>query len=161
MSADFLPPARCDFPTRERENGRFGEKPSKDGHFPFLAWEKSHLAGVENRGSLISVPLALRGFEKGDLLYFYLEFTARSAISCSEGSLQSCGDWLAPSRNRRSSSCAMQGRDPSCERSHWMKRVIWDCSLQSDSGHPFASPLSKNSRNTVYKLRFANVLGQN
>ena len=40
------------------------------------------------------------------------------------------------------------------------KRVIWDCSLQSDSGHPFSSPLSKNSRNTVYKLRFANVLGR-
>ena len=41
-----------------------------------------------------------------------------------------------------------------------VKRVIWDCSLQSDSGHPFSSPLSKNSRNTVYKLRFANVLGR-
>ena len=41
-----------------------------------------------------------------------------------------------------------------------LKRVIWDCSLQSDSGHPFSSPLSKNSRNTVYKLRFANVLGR-
>ena len=31
------------------------------GRFPFLAWEKSHLAGIDNRGSLISVPLALRG----------------------------------------------------------------------------------------------------
>ena len=41
-----------------------------------------------------------------------------------------------------------------------LKRVIRDCSLQSDSGHPFSSPLSKNSRNTVYKLRFANVLGR-
>ena len=41
-----------------------------------------------------------------------------------------------------------------------LKRVIWDCSLQSDSGHPFSSPLSNNSRNTVYKWRFANVLGR-
>ena len=40
------------------------------------------------------------------------------------------------------------------------KRVIWDCSLQSNSGHPFSSPLSTNSRNTVYKLRFANFLGR-
>ena len=40
-----------------------------------------------------------------------------------------------------------------------LKRVIWD-SLQSHSCHPFSSPLSKNSRNTVYKLRFANVLGR-
>ena len=31
---------------------------------------------------------------------------------------------------------------------------------ESDSGHPFSSPLSKNSRNTVYELRFANVLGR-
>ena len=28
------------------------------------------------------------------------------------------------------------------------------------AGHPFSSPLCKNSRNTVYKLRFANVLGR-
>ena len=41
-----------------------------------------------------------------------------------------------------------------------LKKVIWDCSLQSDSGHPSSSPLSKNSRNTVFKLRFANVLGR-
>ena len=32
--------------------------------------------------------------------------------------------------------------------------------MESDSGHPFSSPLSKNSRNTVYKVRFANVLGR-
>ena len=38
-----------------------------------------------------------------------------------------------------------------------LKRVIWDCSLQSDSEHPIFSPLSKNSRNTVYKLRFASL----
>ena len=31
--------------------------------------------------------------------------------------------------------------------------------MQSDSEHPIFTPLSKNSRNTVYKLRFANVLG--
>ena len=38
----------------------FSKKTLDEGHFPFLAWEKSHLEGVENRGSLISVPLALR-----------------------------------------------------------------------------------------------------
>ena len=31
----------------------------KKGHFPLIAWEKSHVARVENRGSLISVPGAL------------------------------------------------------------------------------------------------------
>ena len=38
-----------------------------------------------------------------------------------------------------------------------LKRVIWDCSLQSGSEHPIFSPLSKNSRNTVYKSRFASL----
>ena len=38
-----------------------------------------------------------------------------------------------------------------------LKKVIWDCSLQSDSEHPIFSPLSKHSRNTVYKLRFASL----
>ena len=50
------------FSTRERENGLFKEKRSAKNHFPFLAWEKKKRIsqGVENRGSLISVPLALR-----------------------------------------------------------------------------------------------------
>ena len=31
-------------------------------HFPCIAWEKSWCNGVEDLGSLISVPLALRGY---------------------------------------------------------------------------------------------------
>ena len=49
MSPDFLPLRDAIFPTREREN-----------RFPFLTWENRISQWVENRGSLISVPLALR-----------------------------------------------------------------------------------------------------
>ena len=38
--------------TRERENGLCRGFFSEKGRFPFLAWEKSHLAGGRNRGSL-------------------------------------------------------------------------------------------------------------
>ena len=60
MGPDSLPPARCDFPTRERENGLFKEKPSTKAVFPFLRGKNRISQGVENRGSLISVPLAVR-----------------------------------------------------------------------------------------------------
>ena len=49
------------FPTRERENGLFREKPSTKAVFPFSRGKNRISQGVENRGSLISVPLALRG----------------------------------------------------------------------------------------------------
>ena len=48
------------FPTRERENGLFKEKPSAKAIFPCSRGENRISQGVENRGSLISVPLALR-----------------------------------------------------------------------------------------------------
>ena len=54
---DFYPLRDAIFPTRERENGLFKEKPSTKAVFPFLAWVKSHLARVENRGSPISVAM--------------------------------------------------------------------------------------------------------
>ena len=50
------------FPTRERETGLFGEKPSTKAIFPFSRGKNRIWQGVENRGSLISVPLALRVF---------------------------------------------------------------------------------------------------
>ena len=59
MSPDFLPPATCDFPTREREIA-FVEGFSLKCRFPFLVWKNDISRGVENRGSLISVSLALR-----------------------------------------------------------------------------------------------------
>ena len=62
MSPDFRPSARCVFPTRERENGLFKEKPSTKAVFPFPHGKNRISQGVENRGSLISVPLALREF---------------------------------------------------------------------------------------------------
>ena len=60
VSPDFLPPARCDF-----SHARKGKWPLSrvflwKCRFPFLAWENRISREVENRGSLISVPLALR-----------------------------------------------------------------------------------------------------
>ena len=48
------------FHTRDRENDLFKEKPSKRAIFPFSRGKNRTSQGVENRGSLISVPLALR-----------------------------------------------------------------------------------------------------
>ena len=48
------------FPTGERGNGHFKEKPSTKAVFPFSHGKNRISQGVENRGSLISVPLALR-----------------------------------------------------------------------------------------------------
>ena len=61
MSPDFLPPARCDFSHAEKgENGLFKEKPSTKAVFPFSRGKNRISQGVESRGSLISLPLALR-----------------------------------------------------------------------------------------------------
>ena len=51
MSPDFLPPARCDF-----THARKGKRPS----LRVFLWKRPFSQGVENRGSLISVPLVLR-----------------------------------------------------------------------------------------------------
>ena len=48
------------FPTRERENGLFKEKTSTKAVSPFSRGKNRISQGVENWGSLISVPLALR-----------------------------------------------------------------------------------------------------
>ena len=47
---------------RERENGLFKEEPSKKAILPVSRGKNRISQGVENRGSLISVPLALRVF---------------------------------------------------------------------------------------------------
>ena len=60
MSPDFDPLRDAIFPTRGRENGLFNEKPSTKAIFPFSRGKNRISQGVENRGSLISVPLALR-----------------------------------------------------------------------------------------------------
>ena len=44
----------------ERENSRFKEEPSRKAIFPFSRGKNRISQGVENRGSLISMPLALR-----------------------------------------------------------------------------------------------------
>ena len=46
----FSTPARCDFSHARKGNGRFQRKALDKGHFPFLAWEKSHLAGGRKSG---------------------------------------------------------------------------------------------------------------
>ena len=91
MSPDFLPPASCDFSHASKGKWPlsrafflclFQEKPSFSLKRPFslsLAWENRSSRGVENRGSLISVPLALRetcqrlslGNVNGRLLYYH------------------------------------------------------------------------------------------
>ena len=53
-------PGHAIFPTRRKENGHFQTNPLKMANFPFVAWEKSHVAREENRGSLVSYHLALR-----------------------------------------------------------------------------------------------------
>ena len=52
------------FPKRERENGLFKEKPSTKAVFPFSRGKNRISQGVENRGSLINMPLALRDVTK-------------------------------------------------------------------------------------------------
>ena len=47
---------------RERENGLFKAKPSTKAVFPFSRGKNRISQGVENRGSLISAPLALSVF---------------------------------------------------------------------------------------------------
>ena len=44
MSPDFYLMRDAIFPTRERESGHLERKALDKDHFPFLAWEKSHLA---------------------------------------------------------------------------------------------------------------------
>ena len=56
----FYPLRDAIFPTRERANGLVKQKPSTKAFFPFLRGKIRIPQGVENRGSLISVPLALR-----------------------------------------------------------------------------------------------------
>ena len=61
VSPDFLRPARCDFPhARKGKRPKFKDKRSAKAVFPFLRGKNRISQGVENRGSLISVPLALR-----------------------------------------------------------------------------------------------------
>ena len=61
MSPDFLPPARCGFShARKGKTAEFQRNPSTKAIFPFSRGKNRISHGVENRGSLISVPLALR-----------------------------------------------------------------------------------------------------
>ena len=53
------------FPTRERENGLFKENPLTKAILPFSRGKNRISQGVENRGSLISAPLALKVFLGG------------------------------------------------------------------------------------------------
>ena len=63
MSPDFLPPARCELFPREKGKTAFVEGFfSEKAVFPFSRAKKHISRGVEHRGSLISVPLALRVF---------------------------------------------------------------------------------------------------
>ena len=50
MSPDFLPPATCDFSNAIQGKGYFQGKTLEKGHFPFIAWEKSHVAGDRKSG---------------------------------------------------------------------------------------------------------------
>ena len=66
------------FPTREEENGLFKGKPSTKAVFPFSRGKNRISQGVENRGPLVSVPLALRDYKRNDyrteLYYFQITF---------------------------------------------------------------------------------------
>ena len=63
MSPDFLFPARCDVSPREKGKTAFAERFSLKRPFSLSRVGKTHLAGGrKSRGSLISVPLALREY---------------------------------------------------------------------------------------------------
>ena len=63
MSPDFPPPAEMRFFSREKGKTDFlKEKPSTKSVFPFSHGKNRISQGVENRGSLISVPFALTVF---------------------------------------------------------------------------------------------------
>ena len=59
MSPDSLTPATCDFPSQYRDNGVFEGIRFKMAIFPVSRGKNRMLQGVENRGSLITVPLVL------------------------------------------------------------------------------------------------------
>ena len=51
--SDFLPLRHAIFPSQHRENGHFEANPLRmlqNGHFPCVAWEKSHVAGGRKSG---------------------------------------------------------------------------------------------------------------
>ena len=60
MSPDFPPPARCDVSHAREEKRPLSRVFFDKGRSPFSRGENRISQGVENRGSLISVPLALR-----------------------------------------------------------------------------------------------------
>ena len=51
VSPDFLPPASCDLPHARKGKRPFQRKTLEKGSFPFLAWEKSHLAADRKFGA--------------------------------------------------------------------------------------------------------------
>ena len=61
MSPDFYPLRDAILPPQEMENGLFRETSLKRPFSPFSRGKNGISQGVENRGSLVSVPLALRG----------------------------------------------------------------------------------------------------
>ena len=86
MSPDFLPPARCDVPHARKGKRPFQRETLVKGRFPFSRGENRIAQGVENRGSLISVPLALRVFFSGGFLppnhpFSNPRFLARKSVS--------------------------------------------------------------------------------
>ena len=58
----FSAPATYNVSHATQGKWQFSSDSSANGYFPCVAWEKPMLQGVENRGSLISVPVALRAF---------------------------------------------------------------------------------------------------
>ena len=67
----FYPLRDAIFPTREREKGLLKEKPSTKAIFPFSRGKDRISQGVENRGSLISVPLALSEISQKSSLHIF------------------------------------------------------------------------------------------
>ena len=54
---DFYPLRHAIFPSWHRENHLFKANPLKIANFPCVTWEDRMSQGVENRGSVISVPV--------------------------------------------------------------------------------------------------------
>ena len=118
MSPDSLPPARCDFSHARKGNGLFKEKPSTKAVFPFSRGKNRISQGVEHRGSLISVPLALREELKSPLIDSFptliLTFWTPGPGTHVQRRFQLCaqraqellwGDWRFASRNGFQGGC--------------------------------------------------------
>ena len=147
MSPDCLPPARCDFSHARKGKQPFQEKTLEKGRFPFLAWEKSHLAGGRHTwGSLISVPLALRVFfflGGGEYIFFF------SGPKVSSGQV----------RPRQGTEICSFGAPSPLEALHWIFCFLSSIDVQFSKTSPLKSGESSEKSSGENRVKSCHVCG--